>query len=180
MARFKERTSDPLGFVGRFEAQASSSHAYNAVAAIGRLEDDGRRLWRTDRERRCRWVKACRTLSRFLNDLEARRHTRQQDLATVLREFIAEFEHSTWRMYQMVHGRTADPCSDPALKQTLDWFELVYKLCTYAIVASWLDDKKDERQVKVTVNLKTGESTEEWSVTKMRVPRNYRRAARDL
>ena len=83
-------------------------------------------------------------------------------------------------MYQMLYGSVDDPDNDPALKQTLDWFDLVYKLSTYALISTWIDDKTEDVSASITINMTTGEHTEKWARNEMRVPKNYRHASQDL
>ncbi len=178
--RFKERRPQSMDFVGRFEAKPSSIHTYNALAAIGRLKDDGANFWEEGSDQLSRWKGACTVLWTFLNTLGTRRDIEKQDLTVVLREFIQEFEHSTWRMYQMLYGVFDDPDDNTALKQILDWFDLLYRLSTYAVISSWIDDKTEQVSVHITANLTTGDRTEQWTRNEMRVPKNYRHASRDL
>ena len=44
--RFSERYVQSIDLVDRFEAEPSSTHARNALAAIGRLQDDGAAFWK--------------------------------------------------------------------------------------------------------------------------------------
>ncbi len=180
VSRFKKRQLQLMDFLGRFEAQSSSTHVHNALGAIERLKDDGTKFWNQDSKQLSRWRESCTTLWTFLNTLGTRRDIEKQDLATVLREFIQEFEHSTWRMYQMLYGSVDDPDNDPALKQTLDWFDLVYKLSTYTLISTWIDDKTEDVSASITINMTTGEHTEKWARNEMRVPKNYRHASQDL
>ena len=62
----------------------------------------------------------------------------------------------------------------------LDWFDLVYKLSTYAVVSAWIDDKTERISVRITANMISGEHTEMWTRNKMRIPKNYRHAAENL
>ena len=116
--RFNERHGQLIDLVKRFEAEPSSTHAYNALAAIGRLKDDGATFWNEGSKQLARWRHYCTVLWKFLNaDLGRRRHIESQDLATVLREFIQEFEHSIGGMYEMLYGISDDPENSPDLKR---------------------------------------------------------------
>ena len=178
--RFAARQLQLVDLVDRFEAKPSSTHVYQALGVIGRLRDEGANFWDEGANQLSRWRDSCTTLWRFLNTLGERRGIENQDLATVLREFIQEFEHSTFRMHQMLYGTLDDPDNDPALNQMLNWFDLVYKLSTYAVISTWIDDKAQETTVHVSVNLTTGESTDEWTIKEMKIPKNYRHASKDL
>ena len=178
--RFRARQHRLMDFVGRFEAKSSSRHIHDALSAIDRLKDDGANFWDEGSDQLTRWRKGCTTLWTFLNTLGNRRDIEKQDLTVVLREFIQEFEHSTWRMYQMLHGILDDPDNDPALRKMLDWFDLIYKLSTYAVVSTWIDDKTEQVSVRITANLTSGARTEKWTRNKMRIPKNYRHASKNL
>ena len=94
--RYKERPLQLIDLVGRFEAKSSADHCYNAIAALQRLRDDGRDYWKSDPEALKRWNGGCDVLEGFLNNLGTRT---KQPLATVMREFVQEFEYSIGRMY---------------------------------------------------------------------------------
>ena len=168
-----------MDFVGRFEAKSSLTHVYDALAAIERLKDDGANYWNEGSDQLTRWREGCATLWTFLNTLKNRRDIEKQELAVVLREFIQEFEHSAWRMYQMLYGVFGSPDNDPTLHRMLDWFDLVYKLSTYAVISTWIDDKAEQVSVRTAVNLSSGERTEKWTRNKMRIPKNYRHASKN-
>ena len=179
--RFKERHVRLIDLVDRFEAKPASTHARNALAAIGRLNDDGATFWNEGSRQLTRWRRACTELWQFINaELGRRRHLEKQDLATALREFIQKFEHSTDRIYQMLHGISGDPADNSDLERMLRWIELVYRYSTYAIISFWIDDKTEHNSVKITMNLGTGECGTEWTREEMKVPRKYRRATKNL
>ena len=97
-----------------------------------------------------------------------------------MREFIQEFEHSTHRMYQMLHGTLADPDDDKAARDIMTLFDWVYRLSTYALVSAWIDDKQEDYSISIRYNLTTGEVREESRLTKMRVPKKYWKSTRKL
>ena len=173
MPRFKERQLQLVDLIGRFEANPSSTHVRDALSAISRLKDDGAKFWNEDSQELRRWREYCDVLWTFLNStLGQRRHLEKQDLATALREFIQEFEHSTGRMYQMLYSRS----NDLDIEHTLHWFDLVYRFSTYALISFWFDDKTEENSVKITINTTTWKTTQKWTRNEMQVPKQYRRA----
>lgn len=87
--RYKERSLQLIDLIGRFEARSSTDRCYNAIAALQRLRDDGRDYWKSDPQALARWNRGCNVLLEFLNILGART---KQPLATVMREFVQEFE----------------------------------------------------------------------------------------
>ena len=181
MPRFKERQLQLVDLIGRFEANPSSTHVRDALSAIERLKEDGAKFWDEDPKKLHRWREYCTILWKFLNStLGQRRHLEKQDLATALREFIQEFEHSTGRMYQMLYSRPKNPDNNLDIERTLHWFDLVYRLSTYALISFWIDDKTERNSVKISMNLATGKTTQEWTRNKMRVPKKYRRATNKL
>ena len=180
MPRFKERKGQLMDILDRFEAKPSSVHVHTALAAIERLRNDGATFWDENSNQLPRWQEYCTILWMFLNTLGKRRHLEKQDLATALREFIQEFEHSTGGMYEMLYGAFDDPDHNLDLKQMLNWFDLIYRFSTYALISFWIDDKTEEVSVKIKMNMTTGKTTQETTRNEMRVTRNYRRAAKDL
>ena len=180
MPRYKERQLRLRDIVNRFEAESSSIHVRNALGAIDRLERDGTALWDESSDQLSRWREGYTALSVFLNRLGERRHVKGQDLATALREFIQEFEHTTARMLQMLHSTSDDPDNDTNIERILRWFDLIYRLSTYALISSWIDDKTEKDSLKMTVNLTTGTTTAERTREKMRIPKQYRRSTRTI
>ena len=83
-------------------------------------------------------------------------------------------------MYQMLYGTLEDPDNDSSIKQMLDWFDLVYKLSTYALISAWIDDKMEEVSVSVTVSMTTRGRIEKWTRKDMQIPKNYRHASKDM
>ena len=177
MPRFKERQLQLVDLIGRFEANPSSTHVRDALSAISRLKDDGAKFWDEDSQELRRWREYCDVLWTFLNStLGQRRHLEKQDLATALREFIQEFEHSTGRMYQMLYSRS----NDLDIEHTLHWFDLVYRFSTYALISFWIDDKTEENSLKITINTTTGKTTQKRTRNEMQVPPKYRHTTKKL
>ena len=150
--RFQARQPRIIDFVGRFEAESSPIHVHDALAAINRLKDHGANFWDEGSDQLARWRRSCATLWTFINTLGNRRDVEKQELTVVLREFIHEFEHSTWRMYQMLYGILDDPDNNPILRKLLDWFDLVYRLSTYAVTSTWMSERKDRVSIHISVN----------------------------
>ena len=101
----------------------------------------------------------------------------KQDLPTALREFIGEFEHTTYRMLQMLDSRPHDH------EHIGLWCDFAYRLATYALVSFWIDDKTEQSVVcmEFAVDLDTGKTVEVKTTTfsePMRVPRKYKKAAK--
>jgi len=94
--------------IPRFEAAPTSEHVRNAVAAVQRLDDEGRSFWPAGSNQLSRWERCCNDLLDIINGLGKRRWGQKQDLPTALREFIGEFEHTTYRMLQMLSNRPDD------------------------------------------------------------------------
>ena len=180
MTRFNKRHLQLVDLVGRFEAHPSSAHVRHAIGFIERMRDDGGAFWNEDSQQLRRWREYCTTLLEFLNTLGERRYLQHQDLATALREFIQEFEHSTAGMYQMLYGTADDPENDENIGHMVEWFSLAYRQSTYAILSTWIDDKEERVSVGIALNMTSGERKETWTRTEMRVPRKYRRMTKRL
>lgn len=173
---WRDRRLDAISLIGRFEAKSAAEHFRNAIGCLQRIRDDGDRIWTGDRERRDRWRRSCDTLLRFLtHETSSRRHA-NESLETALRKFVKEFEHSTTRMAQMLHGLG----DDDLMQQFAWWTELAYRFSTYAVLSCWLDDKQDETSVKITVNVIGGTRREEWYHKPMIVPKKHRPATKRM
>ena len=178
MKRFKERQPQLTDLIERFEEKPSSTHARNALGLIERLKDEGANFWTEGSPQLSRWRAGFTTLWVFLNNLGSRRQ--KQDLATASREFIQEFEHTTGRLHQMLYGIPDDHENYPKMDPILRWFEMLYRASTYAMISSWIPDKTEEVNVKITVSLTKGVRSEEWDRREMKVPKKYSRATKRL
>ncbi len=174
--RYKERSLQLIDVIGRFEARSSADHCHWAISALQRLRDDGRDYWKSDPQALERWNRGCNVLLEFLNSIGART---KQPLATVMREFVQEFEHSVGRMYQLLFSASA-PEGEATRERFLSWVEFAYRLSTYAILSSWLEDKTEETTVSLKVNLRTGKVAETWCHNPMKVPKKHRKAAESV
>ena len=180
MARFDERPLQWTDILGRFEANSHQTHTHNTLGLIGTLKDLGRTFWPDGSDQLRRWEEGCAELWSFLNRLGLRRDLNKQDLATVMREFIQEFEHTTGRMYQMLYGEIPDNEDDQKIAEVFDWFNFVFRSAIYALLSGWIEDKQDHLAVTINVNLSTGETTQERTGTEMTVPKKYQRATKRL
>ena len=180
MARFDERPLQWTDILGRFEAHSHQTHTHNTLGLIGTLKDLGRTFWPDGADQLRRWEEGCAELWSFLNRLGLRRDLNKQDLATVMREFIQEFEHTTGRMYQMLYGEIPDHEDDQKIAEVFDWFNFVFRSAIYALLSGWIEDKQDHFAITTTINLTTGETTQERTGTEMAVPKKYRRATKRL
>ena len=170
--RFKERHYQLIDQINRFESESTATHVRNTLAAIGRIKNVGPIFWDEGTSQLSRWNHYCDILWVFINaDLGRRRFREKQDLATALREFIAEFEHSVHGMYEMLYGTGDDPDNDDNIKQMLIWFDVVYRFSTYAIVSYWIDEKSDHTSVEIKINMTTGKHSHSYSHKKMPKPK---------
>ena len=175
--KWKDRRSDAISLIGRFEAKSVVEHFRNAIACLQRIRDDGDTIWEGVRGQRRRWRRSCDTLLRFLTHEASDRRRADESLENTLREFVKEFEHSTTRMAQMLHGLGDD---DDHREQFAWWTQLAYRLSTYAILSRWLDDKEDATSVRINVNVTEGTRREEWCHQPMIVPKKHRPATKTL
>ena len=77
----------------------------------------------------------------------------------------------------MAYGAIDSTDQDQELSKMFDWFNLAFRASIYALLSGWIEDKQDETTVSITVDTDTGEVTEEWERSEMRVPKKYRRSA---
>ena len=180
MARFDERPLQWTDILGRFEAHSHQTHSHQTFGLIGALKDLGRTFWPNGSTQLRRWEEGCTELWSFLNRIGTRRDLNKQDLATAMREFIQEFEHTTRRMYQMLYGEIPDGEEDQRVTEVFDWFNFVFRSFTYALVSGWIDDKQDKNFMTTTINISTGEVSREGTRTFMTVPKKYRRATKPI
>ena len=180
MPRYKDRKTCLMDAVPRFEAEPSSTHVRNAIGAIERLERDGVALWDEGSDQLSRWREGYTEISVFLNRLGERRYAQKQDLATVLREFIQEFEHQTGRLFQMLYSTSEDPDNDPDVERIVLWFNTIYRFSTYALLSFWIDDKTEETNVKIKINLTERRTNVEWNRNQMNVPKDYRKSTKTI
>ena len=152
--RFASRSLEFFDLIQRFEAKSSQIHTSGAQGAIERLRQEGDGFWSGGQKQLKRWREYCDVLWIFIvKDLGNRRFNKKQDLATALREFIAEFEHSTHGMFEMLYGTSENVDSDPSIRKMFTLFEVVYRSSTYAILAYWLDEKHEEISTKIQIKI---------------------------
>ena len=186
--RFANRSVEFFDLIQRFEEKTASDHNRMAQGAIERLRQEGGSFWSDDQNQLKRWRDYCNVLWTFIvTDLGNRRFNQKQDLETVLREFIAEFEHSTHRMFKMLYGTSEDVDLDPNIRRMITLFEWVYRSSTYAILAYWLDEKHEEKSTAIHIKVTPDERPQidigETVVHRtMRKPKNWkhRRAMKKL
>ena len=178
--RYRDRSLQVLDLIPRFESQSSAEHCRNAVAVIQRLRDDRRGYCQRNTEEDNKWMEVCNDLLSFLYETRLRREIRNQDLATAFREYLDTFEHSTKRIDQILHSKYAQRAGAPNPNAIHDWLDFAYRLSTYAILSTWIDDKTENRTATIQIDLASGKVKEEWSHDPMTVPRKYRPAAKEL
>ena len=158
--RFSNRSLHFFDILHRFEAEPVSVHIRTAQGAIERLRDDGNHFWSEDENQLHKWREYCDTLwNMIVTDLGKRRYIQKEYLQTVLREFIAEFEHSTHGMYEMLYGTFENADSDARVRNFHSWVELVYRVSTYAILSYWIDEKHDELKIKLQIDIDQNNSS---------------------
>ena len=140
--RFSRRRMELIDLVRRIRSYAPEDHAYNAIAGIGRLKDEGDHYWKDQHRVRDRWNHYCDDLFHFLNaEMGKRRFLDNQPLGAALTEFIHEFEHHTGRLYQMLHAKHISAADR---RRELAWMDLIYRFSTYAILTFWTQPKDPE------------------------------------
>ena len=180
MPRYEERPLQWTDVLGRFESRSHSDHLRNALGLVGRLKDEGARLFGKDSKQLRRWQGGCSELLIFLNTLGRRRDSEKQSLETAMREFIQEFEHSTERIQQMLYGAGMDSEKKEDVRQIMDLVNLAFRSSTYALVSAWIDDKHDDVSLVTTIDLTAGEVRQEGKRTPMRVPAKYKKSTKRL
>lgn len=180
MPRYRNSRLQLADLVPRFEAKPSTVHRRNAVAAIQRLRDDRREFCQNGSAQDARWLESCDVLRDLITGVRWRREMEGQSLATAMREFVQEFEHSTKRIDQILYAERSQ--RDGALdgEAVRDWFDHVFRLSTYAILSESIEDKRESRSVHISVDLASGAKREAWTHEPMEIPRRYQRAAKKL
>ena len=177
MGRFKNRLPELMDLIPRFEGVTAGEHARNAQGFIERLAFDGAALFKDDPDRAARWKVGCMELRETIMHL---RRADRPDLAKALREFIQAFEHHTARIYQMAYGAEQTEDDKNQTRQVLDWIGYTYRLSTYAIIASYLDDKHVTGYTHLHLDMETGKWTEESHMEEMTVPKKYRNSTKRI
>ncbi len=155
--RFSNRSLQFFDSVDRFERVPTSTHIHDAIASIERMEQDGQSFFDGNSTQVNRWKCGCKVLRQIINiDLNKRRSIEKQDLEKVLREFFAEFEHTTHRMYQMLYGAAEGEGNKAELERFCSFIELVFRLTTYAIVSYWIPEKSDETSIQIRMHFEDG------------------------
>ena len=174
--RWKNRTVHELSdFLGRFNDKSISELMRMAVAAIQRLQDDGRGIWIEGSDEDQKWQKSCNDLREFLSTVAMSRHQGRK-LEDVLREFVSLFEHSESRIWQLLFQAAGNQAENEHRERVVRWMAFTYRACTYAILASWFDYKQETTTAHIHVSLATGDRTEHWSHEPMQgPPRKHRR-----
>ena len=177
MTRFSNRPLEWMDVLHRFDEQSSSLHVRYAISYIDRLASDGARLLRDQPSQADRWRQGCQKLKDYIHNL---RIMENHDLATALREFIQEFEHTTFRIYQIRYGIADITDNNLSIPQLVAWFDLIYRTSTYAIIASYIPDKEETNTLVTHINLTTGTQTTTGEIIEPQVPKKYRKAAKPL
>ncbi len=172
----------------RFEALPSYRHCRNAWSVLQRIQDDGREYFAEDSGDLSSWRKYCDVLITFImSELGARRSIKKQDLATVLREYIQEFEHSFARMHSMLYGVAYTDNDVSILEGFFVLQEWAFRDSMYAIISYWIDDKTEHvlhrTHIKMEINetgCKTTTTTYKSEVDEMKVPKKYKHAMKRL
>ncbi len=97
-----------------------------------------------------------------------------------MREFFQTFEHFERRIDQMLHQFAADAAQSTNCETVYFFMRLVYRLCTYAVVSAWIDDKQDQLLLTVNIDLATGKQQSEWTGNSMQVLQKYRSATKNF
>lgn len=180
MARFADRSLQWTDVDHRFEEVSAQQHAYYAVSYIERLEIEGTRKLKEHPAQAARWRAGCQELKEYIRKLGI---DQSRELHNDLREFIHVLEHTRIRLYQMSYG-TADTGNTFSTQDVLDWFDIVYRHSTYAILAAHLPDKQEinTKSTHIRMNISeqgiTSTVTTTGDIIEPHVPRKYRRAAK--
>lgn len=176
MGRFKNRSLALIDLVPRFEGVTAGEHARNARGFIESLGRDGAALFEDDPDRAVRWKDGCMKLRETIMHLG---RADRPDLATALREFIQDFEHHTARIHQMAYGAEQSEEGKNQTKQVLDWIGYTYRLSTYAIIASYIEDKQIHGHTHYQLDMETLRFAEvSHRMDQMQVPKKYRNSTK--
>ena len=176
--RWKNRTvREEADLLGSFDEKPSSDLMHTAISAAQRLRDNGREILGEGSDENRKWRDSCNDLWSFLGTVEMKKH-RGLELKEVLRKFVCCFEHSEFRLRQLLFGAAGSDADDRRREQTGRWLAFTYRACTYAILAVWFDYKRETTTGHIHVNLRTGEIRENWSHQPMRGPSRRHRKGR--
>ena len=148
--RLSQRPLQFRDLVPRFESAPLSHHVRNAVGHLQRLKSEGRQLIGDDAGMLSRWDRAC---DEMLDHIGRLGNPDARDLATAMRELIHAYEHATTRIDQMLHGFQRGDTEHCDATRVLGWFEHTYRLATYAVMAAYCEDKRDETTVEMNIRV---------------------------
>ena len=174
--RWKNRkVHEEADHLGPFNKKSMSDLMRTAISATQRLRDDGREIWREGSDEDGKWRDSCHDLWKFLNTVEMNKHQGQK-LEEVLRNFVCCFEHSEFRIRQLLFQTAVNQADDRQRELVGRWLAFIYRAGTYAILAVWFDYKRETTTGHIHVNLSTGETREDWCHEPMPgPPRRHRR-----
>ena len=178
MPRYGKRLLQEMDAVDRFESLSAQTHMRYALGCIERIREDGALFWSSDSRQLTRWHKYCNELWGFIADVWKRRDIDKQPLETAMRECFQTFEHFERRIDQMLYKFADDPAQSANCENVYFFMRLVYRLCTYAVVSAWIDDKQDQLVLTANIDLATGGQQSEWTGNSMQVPQKYEPATR--
>ena len=177
MTKYRERRPNMSDVIGLYEAYTAAEHTYDSIAAIERLRDEGLLIFRPGTGQRKRWERGCDELKGHVNAFYG---SSSLDLATVVREFIHEYEHTTQRMWQLLFSLPSDPDIDPKLQALRHWFELIFRKSIYAVTASQDPKKQDVTRISLSVNLSSGKTETDVTPAQMKVPPQYKHTTKKI
>ena len=166
-----------IDIIPRFESQSASEHAYNAVASLDRLKDDGKLFFSHDSSQLKRWERGCNKLKAHVNTL---RSLGSDDMPEAFRQFIRDFEHDSERMFQMIRDLDSDTQPGSSVDSVMAWLAFSYQLSTYAIVASYVKRDDPTGRIDIQFDSKTGAVKDKWRMPRFVVPRRLRKFIRKI
>ncbi|MDE2688466.1 MAG: hypothetical protein OXI16_13360 [Chloroflexota bacterium] len=175
MSRFKDHPLLWMDIIEGFADKSDFQHYHNARGLIGRLNDKGAKFWLPDSQEFRKWQTYCSALLTFLNNVRVRRDVKEQSLETAMRDFIHEFEHSNYRIHQLLYSAVDDVNIDEDAKETLNLLSLVFQTATYTLVSTWNEDLRTRDSIATHIKLFHPGSRTEGERKGIKVKKEYRK-----
>lgn len=157
--------------IGPFERRSNLDQLHDAHAAANRLRDEARRFWAEGTNEHDRWKRACQDLQKCLNKVPSRQKDGEK-LEGVLADFIHVFCHSEYRIVELL----SRPDREADIPPSQEWLHVIFRAGIYGIIRTWLPRGQQEPGIiKVTIDLMSGETTENWEYTPWQTRRRYRK-----
>ena len=138
----------------RYKSSTSIDQTYNAIAAIGRVQNDCYRYFKKGSAPFRKWNTECNNLFNLLNKIPVLVRTEKKDAIDVLEEFISEFEHVERRLRQLLDHKSVPETARQGFKNDTDlWLNSAFRFAVYALLLEKRNKRGEVPIIRVTTKL---------------------------